>query len=103
MSIAFIGGLGLWEILLILVVALIIFGQRLPDVAKQLGKGFMEFRRGLRNLEDEFEYTDTWPARRELPPPPGPDPGEGDAGTGEEPEKDTPPPGEGPPDPEPRP
>ncbi len=56
MALAFIAGLGIWEILVILVVALIVFGPRLPEVAKSLGKGYMEFRKGLRSLESELEF-----------------------------------------------
>jgi sec-independent protein translocase protein TatA len=56
---AFIAGLGVWEILVILVVALIVFGPRLPEVAKSIGKGYLEFRRGLRSFESELEFHDT--------------------------------------------
>lgn len=39
-------GLGLWEILVILAVALLIFGPaRLPELARSLGRGLAEFRR----------------------------------------------------------
>ncbi|MHC5039290.1 MAG: Sec-independent protein translocase subunit TatA/TatB [Planctomycetota bacterium] len=54
----FIPGIGVLEILVILLVALIVFGHRLPDVAKSLGKGYLEFRRGLRVLENEIEIAD---------------------------------------------
>ncbi|GEM_PF-2840168 len=55
---AFFSGIGVTEIIVILVVALIIFGNRLPDVAKSLGKGYLEFRRGVRTLQDEIEIVD---------------------------------------------
>lgn len=51
----FFAGLGIWEIMLILLVALIVFGNRLPEVAKSLGRGYMEFRKGLKDLERNFE------------------------------------------------
>jgi sec-independent protein translocase protein TatA len=55
---AFISGIGVWEIMVILVVALIVFGPRLPQVARTVGKGYMEFKRGLRTLEGQIEFGD---------------------------------------------
>jgi sec-independent protein translocase protein TatA len=44
------------EIVLILLVALLVFGRRLPEVARSLGQGMTEFRKGLRD-----EPADTGP------------------------------------------
>ncbi len=71
---AFLGGVGIFEIMLILVVALLVFGNRLPEIAKQIGKGYLDFRKGLKNLEDEIEYTEATPVRRNPPSRP-PEPG----------------------------
>ncbi|RME04978.1 MAG: twin-arginine translocase TatA/TatE family subunit [Planctomycetota bacterium] len=49
------GGLGPMEIIIILVVALIVFGRRLPEVGRALGRGIVEFRRGLREMNDEIQ------------------------------------------------
>lgn len=47
-------GLGLPEILLILVIALLIFGAaRLPEIGKSLGKALSEFKKGMRGDEDK--------------------------------------------------
>ena len=46
------GGL---EWLIILIVALLIFGKRLPEVMKSLGKGIVEFKKGIKGVEDEVE------------------------------------------------
>ncbi len=46
---------GMWEIIAILVVALLLFGRRLPEVGRSLGRGIVEFKKGLRNVEDEIE------------------------------------------------
>lgn len=60
-------GLGFGEVLIILVLALVLLGpQRLPDVAKQLGKGLREFRKATQDLKQQFETeiysTETLPA-----------------------------------------
>jgi sec-independent protein translocase protein TatA len=41
--------------LMIGVIAVLLFGERLPEVARSVGKGFMEFKRGIRNIQDEVE------------------------------------------------
>ena len=48
-------GLGVGEILLILVVLLLVFGaKRLPELGAALGKGIREFRTSLREIETEL-------------------------------------------------
>jgi len=42
------------EWLVILVVALLLFGRRLPDVARSVGKSIVEFKKGLRDVKDEI-------------------------------------------------
>jgi sec-independent protein translocase protein TatB len=49
-------GLSFSEILIILVLALILLGpRRLPEVAKQLGKGLREFKKATDDLKQQFE------------------------------------------------
>ncbi len=55
MSFALFGNLGAPELLIILFVALLLFGGRLPDVARSLGRSFTQFKRGLKDVEDEVE------------------------------------------------
>lgn len=51
-----IGPFGIWEILVILVVAIVVFGPRkLPEMAKGLGRSVREFRKGIRDMRDEFQ------------------------------------------------
>ncbi len=50
----FIGGVGPTEMLVIMVVAVLLFGKRLPDVGRSLGKSMMEFKKGVRGIEEEF-------------------------------------------------
>ena len=47
------GGLGTPEILIILVVLLLLFGSRLPNVMRSLGKSMTEFKRGMNEITDE--------------------------------------------------
>jgi sec-independent protein translocase protein TatA len=50
------GNIGLPEILVVLVIALIIFGpKRLPELGKSLGKGIREFRGSLSGESDDDE------------------------------------------------
>jgi len=50
------GNLGAGEIILILLVILILFGaKKIPELAKGLGKGMSEFKKGLREVENEIK------------------------------------------------
>ena len=55
-SLAFIGGLGSGELLLILLVILVLFGaKRIPELARGLGKGIREFKNATKELKEELE------------------------------------------------
>jgi sec-independent protein translocase protein TatA len=46
-----------YEWLVILVIALLIFGKRLPDIAKSVGRSMSEFKKGVeegKSVKDEF-------------------------------------------------
>jgi len=48
-------GIGLPELLVIMVVALIVLGpKRIPELARTLGKGLAEFRRATGDISEEF-------------------------------------------------
>ncbi len=67
-------GVGMPELLVILVVALVVLGpKRLPEVARQLGKAMAEFRRQTSDLMEEFQsqaMSDDEAERRRPAPPP---------------------------------
>ncbi|MFZ5647081.1 MAG: Sec-independent protein translocase subunit TatA/TatB [Bacillota bacterium] len=47
-------GIGPWELILILAIALVIFGPgKLPEVGKALGNGLKEFRKASENIKEE--------------------------------------------------
>lgn len=51
----FIGSPGWPELMIVAIVALLLFGKRLPEVARSLGKGIVEFKKGVRGIEDEVD------------------------------------------------
>lgn len=91
-------GLSFQELLVVAVVAILLFGKNLPDVAKKFGGMYRDFRKSLDDLRAQVDFTDAFnsapskprPARRvsdyddldEIsapkfePPPPPPESGE---------------------------
>jgi sec-independent protein translocase protein TatA len=51
-------GLGMQELMLLGVVAIMLFGKNLPGVAKQLGSSYREFRKGLWDLQSSLNFDD---------------------------------------------
>jgi sec-independent protein translocase protein TatA len=43
------------EWLVLLVLGLLIFGRRLPEVGRSLGRGIVEFKRGIKGIDDDIE------------------------------------------------
>lgn len=59
------GKFGGWEILLILVIVLIVFGVgKLPQVGNAIGKGIRSFRRGQSGEKDEEEEEEPEPPKK---------------------------------------
>ena len=53
-----IGGMGFQEMAIIAVVAILLFGKRLPDVAKSFGQSYRQFREGLNDIQRSMSTTD---------------------------------------------
>ena len=51
------GGLSPFHWLIVAVIVLLLFGNRLPSVMRSLGQGVVEFKKGLQGVEDEIKNT----------------------------------------------
>ena len=47
-------GLGPMEMIIVGIIAILLFGNRLPEVAKSIGKGFNEFKKGMHGIDEEI-------------------------------------------------
>lgn len=57
---------GGWELVVIVIVGLLLFGGRLPEVGKSLGRSLIEFRKGLRNIKEDVGLGELDNVRREI-------------------------------------
>jgi sec-independent protein translocase protein TatA len=57
--------LGAQEMIVLLVIGVLLFGRKLPEVGRYLGKGIVEFKKGMKGLEDEIDSSAS--ARPEAP------------------------------------
>ena len=46
---------GGFELIIVAGIALLLFGHRLPSVMRSLGRGVVEFKRGIQGVEDDIE------------------------------------------------
>jgi sec-independent protein translocase protein TatA len=50
------GNIGTGELILILLVVILLFGaKKIPDLAQGIGKGIKEFKKALRDIEEDIE------------------------------------------------
>ena len=50
---------GWFEMMMLMGLAVLLFGKRLPEVGRSLGKGIVEFKKGLSGAVDELDITGT--------------------------------------------
>ena len=55
---------GGYEWIVLLVLGLLIFGRRLPEVGRSLGRGIVEFKRGIKGIDDEIEDESSKPTKQ---------------------------------------
>lgn len=64
-TLLFIGGLGGWEILLIVAIILIFFGaKKIPELARGLGTGIREFKNATTEVKKEIEKEEEKPSHK---------------------------------------
>jgi sec-independent protein translocase protein TatA len=51
----FLDFLGPSELVLVAIVAVLLYGERLPEVARNFGKNFVEFKKSIQGIREEFE------------------------------------------------
>ena len=50
------GSLGFWEIVLIVLVVILLFGgKKIPELMRGLGKGVKSFKEGMKDVEDDVK------------------------------------------------
>src|SRR2546422_236787 len=52
---AFLPSLGAMEIIVLVVLGVLLFGKKLPDVGRYLGKSIVEFKKGVKGLGDDYD------------------------------------------------
>jgi sec-independent protein translocase protein TatA len=48
-----------WEIIVVALVVLLLFGNRLPGLMRSLGQGVVEFKKGVQGIEDDDQVRRT--------------------------------------------
>lgn len=59
---AFLPNIGVPELIVLLLLGVLLFGRKLPDIGRSLGKTVTEFKKGFTGLEEEVTTTSSRPA-----------------------------------------
>ena len=51
-------GMGMQELVIIGIIAVLLFGKKLPEVAKSLGASYRDFRKGLNDIHSQMDVSD---------------------------------------------
>ena len=62
-SIAFIGGAGTSEMVFVGIIALMLFGSKLPEIARNLGGTYRGLKKSVDEFKREFEAVETYEPR----------------------------------------
>jgi sec-independent protein translocase protein TatA len=54
--------LGAQEMIILLIIGVLLFGRKLPEVGRYLGKGIIEFKKGIKGLEDDMDTSAAAPS-----------------------------------------
>lgn len=65
-TLALLPNIGHQELLIILVIALLLFGRRLPEVGRSLGRGIVEFKKGIKGIEDDIDHESSKAAAKQV-------------------------------------
>ena len=57
-SFAMFGMPGHLELIIVVVVVLLLFGNRVPSIMRSLGKGVVEFKKGVQDISDDLDGID---------------------------------------------
>jgi len=65
-------GLSMTHIIILLIVGVLLFGKRLPEVARSVGKMLIELKKSVAGLEDQITSGNFFeePRQQSAPPPP---------------------------------
>ena len=62
-------GVGVPEMFVLSMIGLLLFGKKLPDVARNLGKGMAEFKKGISGFQDELQGKNSYSSSAYTPTP----------------------------------
>jgi sec-independent protein translocase protein TatA len=62
--------IGMGEFVIILIIGLLLFGRKLPSIARSLGSSVVEFKKGLKGVKDDVDPNNPNypPQQQQLPP-----------------------------------